>query len=74
MAKINQTETVKVKRIYRSDKDRMLWGVCGGLAEYFEVDPTIIRLLWVLGTLASFGFGIVLYIIAAIIIPKKNRR
>ena len=74
MAKINQTETVKVKRIYRSDKDRMLWGVCGGLAEYFEVDPTIIRLLWVLGTLASFGFGIVLYIIAAKIIPKKNRR
>jgi phage shock protein C len=71
--KIDKTEEVKVKRLYRSNKDRMLWGVCGGIAEYLEVDPTIIRLLWVLGTLASFGFGIVLYIISAIIIPRKSR-
>jgi phage shock protein C len=74
MAKNNKPETNNVKRLYRSEKERMLWGVCGGIADYFEVDPTIIRLLWVLGTLASFGFGVVLYIIAAIIIPKKNRR
>lgn len=60
-----------IRRLYRSDNDRMLFGVCGGIAEYLDVDPTIIRLLWVLGTIALMGFGILLYLIAAIIIPRK---
>jgi len=64
----------KLRRLYRSDSDRMLFGVCGGIAEYLDVDPTIIRLLWAVGTIASFGFGIVLYIIAAIIMPRKQER
>ena len=48
----------------------MLAGVCGGIAEYFNVDPTIIRLAWVLFSVAG-GSGVLAYIIAAIIIPKE---
>lgn len=62
-----------IKRLYRSGKDKMLGGVCGGLAEYLEIDPTIIRLLMVLLVLASFGTGILLYLIAWIIIPRNPR-
>ncbi|MBS3121649.1 PspC domain-containing protein [Candidatus Woesearchaeota archaeon] len=62
-----------MNRIYRSKKDRMVAGVCGGIAEYFKIDPTIVRLLWVLVTIFSgFIFGIIAYIIAAIIIPEKE--
>ncbi|NPV52883.1 MAG: PspC domain-containing protein [Firmicutes bacterium] len=57
------------RRVYRSTRDRMLGGVCGGLAEYFNVDPTIMRLLWVLLALVH-GFGILAYIVAWIIIPE----
>ena len=61
----------KPKRLYRSNKNRMIAGVCGGLAEYFNIDPTIVRLIWVLLTLISVGAGILAYIIAWIIIPLK---
>lgn len=58
------------KRLYKSNKDKMLDGVCGGIAEYFEIDPTLVRLAWVV--LCAFGgSGIVAYIIAAIIIPRN---
>ncbi|MFR3729518.1 PspC domain-containing protein [Lacrimispora sp.] len=57
------------KRLYRSETDKMLCGVCGGIAEYFNVDATIIRLLWVL--LTCSGPGILAYIIAAVIIPRR---
>lgn len=57
------------KRLYRSRESRMLCGVCGGIAEYFNVDPTLIRLLFVLFGLS--GSGILAYIIAAIIIPDS---
>lgn len=61
------------KRLYRSKKQRMIAGVCGGIAEYFDVDPTLIRLLWAVITVFSMFFvGIILYIIAWIIIPEKN--
>ena len=53
------------KRIYKS-RDRKICGVCGGIADYFDVDPTVIRLFWVIFTLAG-GSGILAYIIAAII-------
>jgi len=62
----------EVRRLYRSGKDRILGGVCGGIAEYLGVDPVIIRLLWIVGTLA-WGFGIILYIICWIIIPRNPR-
>ncbi len=58
------------KRIYRS-QDAMLGGVCGGLAEYLNVDPTLIRLAWALTFLLG-GAGLLAYIIAWIIIPKPT--
>ena len=56
------------KKLYRSTINKMLFGVCGGLGEYFNIDPTIIRLLWAI--LACSGTGIVVYFIAAVIIPQ----
>ena len=55
------------KKLYRSRRSRMICGVCGGVAEYFNIDPTIIRLGLVL--IACTGTGIIAYFIAAIIIP-----
>lgn len=59
-----------MKRLYRSRTDRMLFGVAGGLARYFEVDVVFVRLLWVLAVVAG-GWGIAAYIIAAIIMPEE---
>ncbi|WP_230398820.1 PspC domain-containing protein [Novisyntrophococcus fermenticellae] len=58
------------KRLYRSSTNYMLCGVCGGIAEYFNIDPTLIRLAWVLISVLGAGSGIIAYILAAIIIPK----
>ncbi len=62
----------KVKKLYRSKKDRMLAGVCGGIGEYFGIDSTLVRILWVLLTLGG-GAGLILYIICAIVVPEKKR-
>jgi phage shock protein C len=61
-----------IKRLYRSGKDKILGGVCGGMAEYFNIDPTIVRILWILFSLA-YGSGILAYIIAWIIIPRNPK-
>lgn len=58
------------KRLYRSRKERMVAGVCGGLAEYFDIDPTIVRLVFVLLALAG-GPGLVIYIVMAIVVPEE---
>ena len=58
------------KKLYRSDENKMLAGVCGGIAEYFGVDPTLIRLAWVVFSLLG-GSGLLAYIIAAIIVPEN---
>ena len=58
------------KKLYKSNTDKKLDGVCAGIGEFFGVDPTIIRLAWVLITLCA-GAGILAYIIAAIVIPRK---
>ncbi len=58
------------KRLYRSRTDRQLAGVCGGLAQYFGIDPTIVRVLFVLLALAG-GPGLILYIILALIVPEE---
>ncbi len=58
------------KRLYKSEDNRILCGVCGGIGEYLGIDPTLVRLVWVLITLAA-GAGVLLYIIAAIIIPRE---
>jgi phage shock protein C len=57
------------KTLYRSRQNRMIAGVCGGLGEYFNVDPTIVRLIFVLVGLLG-GPGLILYIIMAIIVPE----
>ena len=59
------------KKLYRSDESKMLAGVCGGIAEYFGVDPTLIRLAWVVFSLLG-GSGLLAYILAAIIIPRDD--
>ncbi len=61
------------RRLYRSRANRVLAGVCGGLGDYMDVDPTVIRLVWVLLTLLSLGFGIIAYLLAWIIIPERPR-
>ncbi|MCY4538488.1 MAG: PspC domain-containing protein [Chloroflexi bacterium] len=59
------------KRLYRSRADRRFAGVCGGIADYLAVDPTIVRIIWVLFAIAG-GPGVVLYIILAAIIPEES--
>ncbi|MBS5165886.1 MAG: PspC domain-containing protein [Butyricicoccus pullicaecorum] len=59
------------KRLYRSATDKQLCGVCGGLGEYFDLDPTLIRLAVLLLTIFGFSTGIWIYILAAIIIPDS---
>jgi phage shock protein C len=59
------------KRLYRSQKDKVIAGICGGIAEYFNIDPVIIRVIAVLLLLPGGLPGIVPYIIMWIIIPKK---
>ena len=58
------------KRLYKS-RERMIFGVCGGIAKYFNIDPTLIRLLTVALSFFGIGSGIFIYIIAAIIIPNE---
>lgn len=59
------------KKLYKSESDKKISGVCGGFAEYFDIDPTIVRLIFVL--LAAFGgSGFIIYLIAALIMPKES--
>ena len=57
------------KRLYRSSNDKKIFGVCGGIAEYFGVDSTIVRLIWAV-LILCFGTGALAYIIAALVIPN----
>lgn len=59
-----------MKKLYRSNTDRKLCGVCGGFAEYFDLDPTIIRLIFIFLTLFGGG-GLLIYLICALVIPKS---
>ena len=58
------------KKLYKSNSDKKIDGVCAGIAEFFEIDSTIVRLIWVLVVLFA-GSGILLYIIAALVMPRK---
>ena len=60
------------KKLCKSRKNKSLFGVCGGIAEYFNIDPTICRILFVILTFFS-GCGIIIYIIAALIMPHKDK-
>ncbi len=59
------------KKLYRSNTDKMVAGVCGGLAQYFGVDSTLVRLIFALLVFFGVGSGLVLYIILALIMPLE---
>jgi phage shock protein C len=62
--------TTETRRLYRSLSQRMIGGVCGGLGEYLAIDPTLIRVLFVVGALFG-GHGILLYLILLILVPVE---
>lgn len=69
MEQWQQTET-EAKRLYRSNRDKKIAGVCGGIAEYLDADPTVIRLLTALSILLGFA-GVVGYLIAWVVVPER---
>ena len=60
------------KKLYKSATDKKLDGVCAGLAEYLDIDVTLVRLVWAVITLFTVGTGLLAYLICAIIMPRKN--
>lgn len=63
-------ENHSYKKLFRSREHRMICGVCGGLGNYLGIDPTVVRLLWVLFAFMG-GSGLLAYIIAAVIVPEE---
>ena len=61
-------------RLYKSRDDRFLFGVAGGLAEYFDIDPVLVRVGWVILTIATGGIGLLVYLVMAIVTPNGRRR
>lgn len=61
----------KVKKLHRSKKKRVIAGVCGGLGEYLNIDPVILRVIWVI-LIFAWGAGLLAYIIAWILIPEEK--
>ena len=59
------------KRLYKIEEGKIIYGVCGGIAEYFNLDPTFVRILWIIFA-CSVGSGVVAYIICMLIMPKKS--
>ncbi|HWR22985.1 MAG TPA: PspC domain-containing protein [Feifaniaceae bacterium] len=57
------------KKLYRSTVNKMICGVCGGVSEYFDIDVSIVRVIW--GALAFTGFGLAAYFIAALVVPAR---
>lgn len=60
-----------MKRLYKIDEGKILDGVCGGIAEFLGVDPTLVRIIWALLSLS--GTGILAYIICSVLMPRKSR-
>jgi phage shock protein C len=63
--------SAETKRLYRSRDERMVAGVCGGIGEYFGVDPTVIRLLFALSVFFGFGAGLLVYLILMLVVPEE---
>ena len=59
------------KKLYKLQNGKKIFGVCGGIAEYFDIDPTIVRLIWIFLIFCA-GTGILAYIVAALIMPNKS--
>ncbi|MDK2917009.1 MAG: hypothetical protein PWR25_1566 [Euryarchaeota archaeon] len=65
---------IMAKRLYRSTTDRWVAGICGGIGEYLEIDPNVIRAIWVIVTvLTGFLPGIIIYILLWLILPEQGR-
>lgn len=62
----------ETKKLYRIEAGAKLAGVCGGIGEFFNIDPNVLRLLWAVFTVFSVGTGLLLYVLAAAILPKKS--
>jgi len=63
-----------MKRLYRSNKNRMIAGICGGIGEYFDIDPTLVRVIYIIVSVFSVAFpGILVYLILWVIIPHSNK-
>jgi len=62
-----------MKKLYLSDTDRKIGGVCGGLGDYFDVDATLVRIIFILIAICSIGLGIVAYILMWMVIPRKPK-
>ena len=60
------------RKLYRTTQTKMISGVCGGLAEYFRIDVSIVRIVWVILTLASLGMGVLAYFIMALVVPEET--
>jgi phage shock protein C len=64
-------DTNEPKRLYLSNKDKKIMGVCGGIAEYFNVDPTVVRLAAVVLVLVTGGAAVIAYLIVGVVVPKS---
>lgn len=64
-----------MKKLYLSDQDKKIWGVCGGIADYYDLDPSLVRLAWILLTVVT-GIvpGVIGYVAAAIVMPKQHSK
>jgi len=60
------------KKLYKVEDDKKICGVCGGIAEYLNIDPTIVRVAWIVFTLLICGTGLLIYIICAFVFPNKS--
>jgi len=67
----SEQPAAKVHRFYRSRFDRKIFGVCGGLGEYFHIDATIMRILFIISAFASFGLTVLLYAVMALVVPEE---
>lgn len=66
-----ESDIMNKKRLYKKEDGKKIAGVCGGIAEYLDIDPTLIRLGWALFCLAG-GSGLIIYIVAAAVMPKES--
>jgi phage shock protein C len=70
-APVEAAPPLRQARLFKSRTERKVFGVCGGIAAYFSVDPTIVRLLFIIASFVSFGFMLLLYVIMAIVTPRE---
>lgn len=60
-----------MKKLYRSRSEKQVFGLCGGIAQYFNIDPTVVRLIALILAICSLGTAIAIYLVASLIVPKE---